>query len=98
MSDDKELLSRFHNPSQELTEHGEWRIGDDDVSLVAEGADFGAAEVTVALQILPFEVFDVDVSALIGVASEDEYLAVGLAFVNVVVCPLLRSRNSDSRS
>ena len=60
-------------------------VGYDDVGLVSEGADFGAAEVAVAIEVLPFQVVDVYLAVLVGVVGEGEDFAPYLALIDVVV-------------
>ena len=79
------MLVRLHDPRQKLAEERKGRIGHDDVRLVAEALHLVAAEIAVAVEVLPFEVFDVDPAVGVGVVVEDEDLAVGLALVGVIV-------------
>ena len=79
------MLVGLDNPGEELTEEGKRRIGDDQVGLVTQGADFLATEVAVTLQILPLQVLDVDAAVARHVVVQNEDFAVCLALVGIVM-------------
>ena len=75
-SDDEKSLVRFKDPREKLAEEGERRIRDDHVRFVAETLHLVAAEVAVAVEILPLQIVQIDPPAAVGVVVEDENLAV----------------------
>lgn len=72
-----------HYPCQELPEKGKRRIGDNEVSLIAQRSNFLAAEVAVAVQILPFKVVYIDAPIAAFVFLQYEYLAFDGSFGTV---------------
>ena len=74
VADDCEFLACFHYPRKELPEQRERRIGHDDIRLVTQLLHLAAAEVAVAVEVLPFDILEVHLAVTGHVMVEDEYL------------------------
>ena len=85
ISDNEEFLVGFHYPCNKLAEEGEGWVGNDDVCFVAQAFQFFAAEVTIALKVGPLQVVNVYTAVGVSVVVENEYFAVCLASVCIVV-------------
>lgn len=53
IADDDKLLVGFGYPCEKIAEKRERRIGNDNVGLVAQGCDFIALKIAVAIKIIP---------------------------------------------
>lgn len=60
-----------------------WRVGDDEVGFVAQLRNLFRAEVTVAVEIVPLQVVNVDTVVAVYVTVENKNAAVGLPFFPV---------------
>ena len=80
----QELLLSFYNPREELSKEGERRIGDDDVGFIAQGGNLRAAEVPIALQILPLQVVDVYPTIVVRVVRQCEDFTLYAALLHIV--------------
>jgi hypothetical protein len=80
----QKLLFAFHYPCEKLAEEGEGRVGDDDVGFVAQGSNFGRAEVAIAFEVVPLQIVDVNTTIGIGVVVKGEDFAFYARLVGIV--------------
>ncbi len=77
------LLVCLGYPCKEIAEKRERRIGNYYIGLITQSSNLGAFEITIAIEIIPMQVFDVYMAVACNITVKNENLAVCLGFVGV---------------
>lgn len=85
------MFVSFYYPCKELAEKRKRRVGYDYVGFVTQCGNFGTAEVTVTLEVLPFYIMEIYHAVAAAVVVEDKDFAAYRSFGRVELrCVLLK--------